>query len=259
MRYITQGLFLAYLTSIVTTHMYNWPGAQAGPIDAYCPMGGLEALPTFVTTGIVTRGTNFNSILLLGVLLVLTIIFGSGFCGYMCPFGTLQEWLYKLRRLFVRRDLRLPNRLSSQLSYIRFFVLVAIMVVTYAHGPDHVLPFISVDPYRAAFHFGAEMDIAKWLVLGGVFILALVLERGFCAYLCPLGAFVGTAHLAALTRVQKNANSCNDCGQCDAACPVNLTPSGKLEHHRCILCQRCIDACQFGDSLKLSFAGKAWE
>jgi polyferredoxin len=256
MRYVVQWGMLLYLASISTTHMYRWPGTSAGPLDAYCPMGGLETLLPFVTSGQIVQGTNFNAILLLGALTILVLIFSGGFCGYMCPFGTVLEWVYKIRKLFWKKTIRLPNKLSSALSYARYGVLILIVLITFAI--DTELHFAHIDPYRAFFHFGREMTTELWIVLGVIFGLSIVLERGFCAYLCPLGGYVGLVSLAGFTKIKNNGEKCIDCKLCDRACPVNLTPSGKLEHHRCIMCFRCVDACIGTKSLCVSLADKEW-
>lgn len=258
MRRITQFAMLLYVTFLSTTHMYQWPGTQAGFLDAYCPMGGLEILPTFIGTGRIVLHSSFNDIMLLGVLILVTLIFGSAFCGYLCPFGTIQEWLFKLRTLLVKANVTLKGKLATGLSYIRYLVLVALMIQTTVKGPDVTLPFTNLDPYRALFHFGREMTPLLWIILICVLAVSLVWERGFCSYLCPLGGFIGTVNLAAFTRITNDSKSCTNCGQCDQACPLGLTPSGKLEHTRCIMCGKCVDACELTGSLKVTFAGKAW-
>lgn len=257
-RYISQLGMLLYVTSLSTTHMYQWPGSQAGFLDAYCPMGGLEILPTFIATGRIVRHSDFNDIVLLGVLIIITFVFGSAFCGYLCPFGTLQEWLFKLRRLFVKANLNLKGKLATGLSYIRYFVLVALMIQTTVKGPDVTLPFTQMDPYRAFFHFGREMTPLLWIILISVLVVSLVWERGFCAYLCPLGGFIGLVNKGALTKITNPSKSCSGCGQCDEECPLSLTPSGKLDDARCIMCGKCVDACEATGSLKVAFAGKEW-
>jgi len=259
-RYITQAVFLFYLISISLTHMYRWPGSSAGSLHVYCPMGGLETLPSFVAGGQITLGTNFNDLILLGILVLVTVIFGGGFCGYMCPFGTVQEWLYKLRKLFFKKDLRLPLKVSSILSNIRFVTLIMIILVTFLRGVQTFIPFASVDPYVIFFHFGRETTTPDFVLLLTILLFSLILERGFCAYLCPLGGFVGLMSFGSLTRISKTNDKCISCSLCDKACPVNLTPSGIFEIHRCIMCGRCVDACPDKiATLEYTFAGRSWK
>ncbi|HOO96915.1 MAG TPA: 4Fe-4S binding protein [Caldisericia bacterium] len=265
-RYVTQTVFFVYVSMISLTHMYGYtngfgfPGNAAGPLDCYCPFGGVETLPTFIagggTNGIV-GGANFNDLLLLGALLLITVIFAGGFCGYLCPFGTLTDWIYKIRRLIFRREIKLHPRISFYLSFIKYFVLVALVTQATYHG---FLVFSEFDPYRAFFHFGRDWTPLMIYVMLGVLVVSLLFERGFCNYVCPLGAVVNIGSLATLTKIKRNESSCTSCGLCDDACPMNLDVSGKLPYYRCIMCGECVEACPQGDeSLSVTFAGEVWK
>lgn len=269
MRTITQTAMLLWISSISFTHMYGtklgfgWPGQSAASLDQYCPMGALETLPTLV--GGLSKGqfnfiggTGFNDLFLLGVLLIVIILFSGAFCGYLCPFGAAFDWLYRLRKVFWKKDLRLNPKFSSILSYFRYATFTLIIIMTTVQG---VLMFASFDPYRAFFHFGYELTILSATVMIVALLSSLIVERFACNYVCPLGGFVGVVAMAGMTRVVKTNKpgcECTNCGNCDTVCPANLTPSKTIETRRCFVCAKCVEACEISNSLVFSFAGKEW-
>ena len=269
MRTLTQAAMLIWITAISLTHMYGakagfgWPGQSAASLDQYCPMGALESIPKLIgglSTGGFTflQGTGFNDLMILGVLIVITILFSGAFCGYLCPFGAMFDFIYWVRKLFWKKDIRLNPKLSSILAFVRYLTFTAIIVTTAIVG---YLIFADFDPYRAFFHFGFELTWLMILFMSVAIISSLIVERFACNYICPLGGVVGIVALGGMTRViktTKQGHECTSCGLCDAACPVNLTPSTHIEARRCIMCAKCVDACEISESLVFSFAGKEW-
>ncbi len=261
-RTITQVLFFSYVSMIALTHMYGrtagfgWPGNSAGPIDCYCPFGGLETLPQFLMKGQLIGGTDFNDIILLGILVIMILIFAGGFCGYLCPFGSISEWVYKIRKSIFKFEIKIPLKLSSILSYLRYATLILILVITTVKSS---LVFAQIDPYRALMHFGRDWTPPMIIMLLSILVLSLLFERPFCNYLCPLGGVIGAVSTVSLTKVTREPSSCTNCKMCDKVCPANLTPSGKLELHRCIMCGKCVTACPVDGALNITFAGKVWK
>ena len=261
-RTITQALFFAYVGMISLTHMYGnlrgfgWPGSSAASLDAYCPFGGLVSLPSFIGSGQLPRGADFNGIILLGALIILVLLFGGGFCGYLCPLGSVSEWLYKIRAKLLPFKLKLPAKIARYMSYFRFAVLVFLLTMTTIRG---YLVFTQVDPYRALMHFGHEWTVAIWIFILIWFIPSLLINRPFCNFLCPLGFVIGGVSTISMTKIRRDGYKCISCGKCDEVCPMYLTPSGDLEYHRCIMCGKCVSECPVDGALNVEFAGRVWK
>lgn len=105
-RRIVQGVLLALTAFLGLRHQF---GSGGSPIDAYCPFGGVESFYTWVTQGKMLAKTSYSNLLLLGILLLMTLFVGGIFCGWLCPLGTVQEWLYALRRKIIKNHCRFPN------------------------------------------------------------------------------------------------------------------------------------------------------
>ena len=121
--------------------------------------------------------------------------------------------------------------------------------------------FANIDPYRAFFHFGNELTLLSGSIMIVALLSSLIVERFACNYVCPLGGFVGLVALTGMSRIVKSnkpGQECTSCGMCDDVCPANLTPSTKIEARRCIMCAKCVDACEVSNSLVVSFAGMEW-
>ena len=96
--------FFLFLLHVASEHQLRGGGPKgASSIEPYCPFGGIENLYQFVTTGGFIRHIEPSAMILMAALLLLSAVLSRGFCGWICPFGSLQEWLGLLgRRIFGR-------------------------------------------------------------------------------------------------------------------------------------------------------------
>lgn len=234
--------------------------APSFEVHGVCPFGGVETLYSLVTgTGFVHK-TQPSSIVLLLIVLASTLLFGAVFCGWLCPFGTFQEFIGKLgRRIFPRLYNRVPRRADRALRYVRYGVLAAIVILTARVGK---LVFESFDPYAALMNIlVGEVPVLALAVLGAIAVASLFIERPFCRYLCPFGAVLGLLGMISLFRPRRNASTCIGCKRCDAACPMGITVSSKdaVRDHACISCYRCTSdaACPRIDTVTLAAPGAA--
>ena len=101
LRYALLGTVLIYVTAIALLHQQDQ--AKYPPVDALCPYGGLESLYSLLFTGRFLQRVFPSSVILLGITVVLLFVSGRSFCGWLCPFGTLQGIMHQLGRLFIRK------------------------------------------------------------------------------------------------------------------------------------------------------------
>lgn len=200
------------------------------------------------------------SFLLIGILL-LTILFGNFFCGWICPFGTIQEWLSLLGSKIIKRKFRMPAKAQRYLQFTRY-VVYFLIVIPPAAGFIQILSFNS--PFNGNYTF---MGLAKFLsgtyvngtvtvIAAGILLtylgLSLFFERPFCNYLCPDGVKYGLTSFLRVFSIRRNGNTCAGCKKCDRACPMNIAVSKtkKVRHANCINCMRCVSACPVPDTLR---------
>ena len=263
LRRLSQLGFLGFIVFVAVRHRVVGEG---GPVvtpspEAFCPFGGLETVQRLVTSGgSYLAHTHLSNFVLLLAVLASAIVARGVFCGWICPFGTLQEWLRTLgrrllgERVSVRQGIsyrgwRPPRRLVAAfgrvdrvLVYARYAVLAWILWATAGAG---VLVFRDYDPYAALLSLGEEMAIGGAVLLGITAALSLVVERPWCRYACPLGAAVGIASKLSPMAISRVSASCSACSLCATTCPLNIAVDrlDRVTDARCIACGACINAC----------------
>ncbi len=169
LRTVLQVFFLVLIALIAVNHVLEESG-EAIPLlsnaslHAICPFGAVVSLYQFATVGTFTQKIHQSSFILMALVFVLTLLFGAVFCGWMCPLGSVQEWVGKLgKRLFKKRyNHFFPPRIDKYLRYLRYIMLIWVLYATAMTGK---LAFGDIDPYDALFISGPE-KCYHWL--GGV-------------------------------------------------------------------------------------------
>jgi polyferredoxin len=162
------------------------------------------------------------------------------FCGWLCPFGALQDLAYRLGRWLKLPALRLPfvvhERLAA-LKYVFFLVIFALSL----NFTEQALAMAEIEPFKTAVSL---KFMRPWpFVLYALSLLAfgLVLERMFCRYLCPLGAGLAIPARLRLFEWLKRKKQCGtECQICASRCPVQaIHPDGRINPNECIYCLNC--------------------
>lgn len=225
-------------------------------LHAVCPFGGVVTIYEFVTTGTLIQKIHSSSFILMILGLIVAVLFGTIFCGYLCPFGSVQEWIGKLgKKLFPNKYNRfVPKKLDRALRFLRYLVLI---LVLYQTAVSAKLVFQSVDPYYALFNFFTnEVAISAYIMLGVILVLSLFVERPWCKYLCPYGALLGLFNSIRIFKIRRSKSTCIGCKQCDAVCPMNIAVSEKevIRDPQCISCHKCLSevACPVKDTVVIT-------
>jgi polyferredoxin len=246
-RSLVQILFFALIALISINHSLVEQGAglpllSGASLHAVCPFGGVESLYRFITEGSFVQKVRESSFVLMSLVFLLAVFFGPVFCGWVCPLGTLQEWVGRLgRRIFKSKRYNhfIPVKLDALLRYARYLVL---LWVIYATAVSAKLVFQDYDPYFALFSFWTgEVAVSAMLILGLTLLLSLFVERPWCKYACPYGAVLGLTNLFRVFKIRRVAATCRSDGACDILCPMNIPVSQQtvVRDHQCITCMEC--------------------
>jgi polyferredoxin len=258
-RWVQIGFFLL-IASIAVNHGLaesggGIPWLSNASLHAICPFGGVVTLYTYLTDGVLIKKVHESSLVMMTLVFIISILVGPAFCGWVCPLGTVQEWVGKLgRRIFGARYNRIiPKKADRALGWLRYGVLVWVLVVT---ATSFNLVFSTVDPYFALFQFWTgEVAVSALLILAALLGLSLIVDRPWCRYACPYGALLGLTNKIRIFTIQRKASTCIDCKKCDRACPmgVEVSSSGKVRDLRCISCMECIsgEACPVPETVEL--------
>lgn len=252
---LTNGYVLGFLKGRIYTeplkalcvpglNCYSCPGALGS-----CPIGSLQAV-------LASRDYHV-SFYLLGFFMVIGSIFGRFVCGFLCPFGLVQDLLYKIPFPFKRKNLSGHRKLV----WLKYIVLAVMVIALPLLATDFLgqgkpwfcqyicpsgtllagIPLTLTNaPLRNALGF-----LFQWKVLLLIlFVLgSVVFYRPFCKYVCPLGAVYGLFHPIALYRYEVDEESCTHCGKCKKVCGMDIEVWKEPNSRECIRCGECIKAC----------------
>lgn len=182
------------------------------------------------------------TVLLWAYVLVSLVVWGRGtFCGWLCPFGALQEWVAQIARWARLPQLRLHTRTDARLKKVKYIVLAALVVMPFvsAAWTDRL---VEVEPFKTSITL---IFVRSWpFVLWAVLLLGLsaFVYKGYCRYLCPLGG--GLAFLGKLRRfdwLARRAECGQPCQTCRHRCEYQaITPQGAIDYAECFQCLDCV-------------------
>jgi len=246
LRKVVQWFFFAFIALIAVNHTLvesggGIPFLSTASLHALCPFGGVVTIYQYVTAGTFVQKIHESAFILMILGFLLAILFGPVFCGWVCPLGTVQEWVSKLGKKLFRRRFNhfVPEKLDQVLRYLRYAVLAWVLYMTATTG---TLIFAEYDPYFALFNFwSSEVAVTGLIILGITLLLSLFVERPWCKYACPYGAVLGLSNLFRVFSIRRNAATCNADGACNIMCPMNIPVDSQntVRDHQCISCLEC--------------------
>ncbi len=226
---------------------YSCPGSLGS-----CPIGSLQA---------VLGSAKYKfSFYLLGFFLLVGTLFGRLVCGFLCPFGLIQELLYKIPFVKKIKTFRLdrPLRWLKYIILAVFVILLPLFIVDAAGtgSPwfckwicpagtlEGGIPLISASPaLQGVIGFLFNWKLAILLI---TVLLSILIYRPFCKYICPLGAIYALFNKVSVYRYHVDREKCTSCGKCEKVCPMQISPVRETNHLECIRCGGCKEICSSG-------------
>ncbi len=265
---VTVQILFAILNVWIGVQFYLWvrwaeSGGRAfevsrpAGVEGWLPIEGLMQLKYFLITGKVPH-VHAAGFFLFTSFLVISFVFRKAFCGWMCPVGTVSEYLGKVGRLIFGRSFQLPRWADIPLRSLKYLVLSFFAYAVIGMSAASIVEFLN-SPYslivdvRMLNFFRYIGGTAAWVVLGLV-VASIFVQNFWCRYLCPYGGFLGLISLLSPVRITRNASTCIDCARCAKACPSTL-PVDRLLQIRsaeCTGCLECVAVCPAKDTLTVS-------
>jgi polyferredoxin len=225
-------------------------------VEGWLPIASLMNLKILVLTGAVPT-VHPSGLFLLVAFLATSVVFRKSFCSWLCPIGTISEWLWKGGVSIFGRAFVIPRWLDIPLRSLKY-ILLSLFIWVVVSMPVPALREFLESPY------GLVADVkmldffrhagALTLQVCAVLVLLSVVTRNFwCRYLCPYGALMGLASLLSPVRITRDPISCIDCGKCAKACP-SMIPVDVLTMVRtpeCNGCLSCVSVCPVKDALEM--------
>lgn len=252
-------LYNAYLKGFVKGDIFTGisKGACVPGLNCYSCPGAAGACPLGALQNAVAASGHKPPYYVLGILVLYGLIFGRTVCGFLCPFGLLQDLLYRIPTFKITK-----SRVTRALSKFRYVILGVLVIGLPLYSAFRTVPLpafckyvcpagtlegavgLLVHPLNAE-KFTMLSYLFSWKFLLLIFILTACVFccRAFCRFLCPLGAIYGLFNRFSVVGVRVDDKKCVDCGKCVSKCKMDVRNVGDRE---CIQCGECISACPVG-------------
>lgn len=223
---------------------YSCPGALGS-----CPIGALQSTLSSREYKI--------SLYVFGFISLFAVIFGRFICGFLCPFGLIQDLLFKIP--FVKKVRQLKG--EKLLRCFRFLILAVFVIILPMFVIDitglgkpwfckYICPVGTLEggiplvlmneTLRSAIGFLFKWKVA---ILIAILFFSIIIYRPFCRYICPLGAIYGLFNKISFVSYKVDKSKCTKCGFCQKTCKLNIKVYENPNSMDCIRCGECIEAC----------------
>jgi polyferredoxin len=237
-----------------------WAARPPG-VEGWLPIASLMNLKLLLATGEVPRLHPAGLFLLLAFL-GMSWLARKSFCGWLCPVGTISEYLWRLGRRTFGRIFHLARRLDIGLRSLKYLLLGLFLYAVCSMPVPAIRAFLE-GPYGVVddvkmLNFFRLLGIGGGAVVALLVVASVFVENFWCRYLCPYGALMGLAALASPLRIRRDTSLCIDCDKCTKACPSAL-PVAKLIAIRsaeCTGCLQCVAACPAAGALAMVAPGR---
>ena len=189
-------------------------------------------------TSFLTKPTLF---IILTFTIITSLIFGRGlFCGWVCPFGALQDIIFFFSKTLRKKiNFVIKTEHDKLLKKLKYLILMTLVFSIFFNFKTDIIT--RVEPFEALILNPFQNSISYLIWPSAIIFLSIFIQRGFCRYICPTGA--GLALLGSLSTLNwlKRRNACGTlCNKCETVCPTNaIEKNGSINNNECILCFSC--------------------
>ena len=230
--------------------------ARPDGVEAWLPIASLMNLKVFVLTRTVPE-MHAAGMFMLIAFIGISFLYRKSFCSWICPVGTISEWLCQTGQMVFGRTFAPPRWLDIALRSLKYILLALFIYVVVSMPVSDIRAFLGGSYGLVAdvkmLNFFREMGQATAIVLAILAGLSLVVKNTWCRYLCPYGALMGLVALVSPTKIVRDADACIDCAKCAKACPAGLAVDVlmSVRSAECTACMSCVAVCPASGALDL--------
>jgi polyferredoxin len=231
--------------------------ARPPGVEGWLPIASLMNLKVLLATGQLPE-LHPAGVLLIIAFLAISFLWRKAFCSWLCPVGTVSEWLWRAGRRAFGRNVTLPRWADVVLRSLKYVLLALFLYAVGSMSVGAIRAFLE-GPYGVIadvkmLNFFRFLSVTSAVVLAVLVVLSILVKNFWCRYLCPYGALMGLPARFSPARIRRNPDTCIDCAKCAKACP-SLLPVDRLVTVRspeCTGCLECVAVCPAADTLWLA-------
>jgi polyferredoxin len=249
------GQFYLWVRHYETAGTSAYVSRPAG-VEGWLPIAGMMNLKYFLVTRQVPE-LHPAAMFLLVTFVAMAFLFRKAFCSWLCPVGTVSEYLWKLGRKLFRRNFRLPGWVDIPLRGLKYLLLGFFLWAVSSMSAWGIAAFMR-SPYGVVadvkmLNFFRFIGTTGLIVLGALVVASVLVQNFWCRYLCPYGALLGLASVFSPLRIRRDVATCIDCAKCAKACPSALAVDKlvKITSAECTGCLECVAVCPAEGALRI--------
>ncbi len=223
-------------------------------VEGYLPIAALMNLKYLLLTGRILE-VHPAGLFLLFAFGAISFFFRKAFCSWLCPIGTLSEWLWQGGREIFGRNFVLPRWLDIPVRGLKYLLLGLFVYAVARLSAADIRAFLE-GPYGLIadvkmLNFFRALSSTAAVVIAFLVVASVLVKNAWCRYLCPYGALMGVVALLSPARVRRNPDACIDCGKCAKVCPSLLPVDRRItiKSAECTGCLECVSICPARDAL----------
>jgi polyferredoxin len=239
------------------TGLHDRTTTRPAGVEGWLPIAGMMNFKYWLSTGKIPA-THPAALFLFVSFLSIAFLLRKAFCSWLCPVGTLSEYLWRSGHQIFRRNCHLPRWLDIPLRSLKY-LLLGFFVWAVANMSAGAVEEFMQTPYGVIadvrmLNFFRYLGETAAIVLAVLVIASAFVQNFWCRYLCPYGALLGIVSFFSPLRIRRSEDACIDCAKCAKACPSNL-PVDKLitiKSAECTGCLECVAVCPAEGALDMS-------
>lgn len=246
---ITAVLYNCHLTGFASGRIYKGPlkGICAPGLNCYSCPGAVVSCPLGSLQGELLKSAYRLPLYILGTLILFGVILGRIICGFLCPFGFVQEIIDKIPLPKIKK-----SKATRALSYLKYVILVLFVIIIPLGGTTpgfckYICPAGTIEAGIPLVELDEKLRsrigwLFSWkvLILIICIVLCAVCYRAFCRFFCPLGALYSLFNPVTFFGIKVDQNKCTGCNACIRFCKMDVREVGDRE---CIRCGECRSVC----------------
>lgn len=185
-----------------------------------------------VTAGLGVYARDLPLLIFVVFTVVTTLIWGRVFCGFLCPFGALQDFIDRIVPTGWQRPL--PQAVHDRAIWVKYGVLAAVLVPALLGSRMTIYPY--VEPFGTVFFLSPS--VLLWAIAIAFLAASAVVPRFYCRYACPLGAGLALVSFLSLRRIGR-VPQCDVCKVCEQTCPTGAIRGPEIDFPECVRCNGC--------------------